>query len=158
MREAGGAQMEHLLPRIAEIPNPVIVTGDFNTTGCNAHPSAGNPGFFGSLTSFRLWLPPLAFFFNPFPGILFPMNLVKNANDPTAANVPVLAPSEQRCLKTCANFALRTGVGLHGMGRNARAIKAAAVPWAAAMNALAKGLRRRFCRTNVSRIGRQIQD
>jgi endonuclease/exonuclease/phosphatase family metal-dependent hydrolase len=91
-------QMEYLLPRIAEITNPVIVTGDFNTTGRNAHPSASSHGFFDALTSFRLWLPPMAFFFNPFPGVLFPWNLIKNANDPTAANIPVLAPNSERAL------------------------------------------------------------
>jgi endonuclease/exonuclease/phosphatase family metal-dependent hydrolase len=91
-------QMEYLLPRIAEITNPVIVAGDFNTTGRNAHPGARDQGFVDSLTSFRLWLPPVMFFFNPFPGVLFPWNLVKNANDPTAANVPVLAPNGERAL------------------------------------------------------------
>ena len=92
------AQMEYLLPRITEITNPVIMTGDFNTTGRNAHPSAGDHGFFDSLTSFRLWLPPVVFFFNPFPGVLFPWNLIKNANDPTAANVPVFAPNSEYAL------------------------------------------------------------
>lgn len=92
------AQMEYLLLRIADITNPVIVTGDFNTTGRNAHPAAGDRNFFDSLTSFRLWLPPFVFFCNPFPGILFPWNVVKNANDPTAANVPVLAPNKERAL------------------------------------------------------------
>jgi endonuclease/exonuclease/phosphatase family metal-dependent hydrolase len=53
------AQMDYLLPRIAKITNPVIVTGDFNTSGRNAHPSSGDQGFFDSLTSFRLWLPPI---------------------------------------------------------------------------------------------------
>jgi hypothetical protein len=38
------------------------------------------------------------FFVNPFPGILFPWNLVKNANDPTAANLPVLAPNTERAM------------------------------------------------------------
>jgi endonuclease/exonuclease/phosphatase family metal-dependent hydrolase len=112
------AQMEYLLPRIAEIPNPVIVTGDFNTTGRNAHPSAGNQGFFGTLTSFRLWLPPLAFFFNPFPGVLFPMNLVKNANDPTAPNVPVLAPNSERALfEDLREFRFKDGGGFAWNGQ-----------------------------------------
>jgi endonuclease/exonuclease/phosphatase family metal-dependent hydrolase len=92
------AQIEYLLPRIADISGPVVVTGDFNTTGRDAHPRAGDDGFFDSVTSFRLWLPPLMFFFNPFPGVLFPWNFVKNANDPTAANVPVLAPNGERTL------------------------------------------------------------
>jgi Endonuclease/Exonuclease/phosphatase family len=92
------AQIDYLLSQIADIKNPVIMTGDFNTTGRNAHPGAGNKGFVDSLTSFRLWLPPAVFFFNPFPGVLFPWNMVKNANDPTAANVPVLAPNGERAL------------------------------------------------------------
>jgi hypothetical protein len=50
------------------------------------------------ITGIPLWLPPLALFVNPFPGILFPVNGVKNSHDPTAANWPVLAPSYERGL------------------------------------------------------------
>jgi len=113
--------MDFLLPRIARITNPVIVTGDFNTSSRNAHPSSGDQGFFDSLTSFRLWLPPFLFFCNPFPGILFPWNMLKNANDPTAANVPALAPNtERRMFEDLRGFRFADGARFEWNGQKSQ--------------------------------------
>jgi endonuclease/exonuclease/phosphatase family metal-dependent hydrolase len=90
-------QADYLLGQMTQLSNPVIVTGDFNTMGHNAHPQ----GFLTSVASFHFWLTQLLFFVGPFPGlnyVLYPINNFKNSHDPTAANVPVLAPNPEKHL------------------------------------------------------------
>jgi hypothetical protein len=84
-------QTDYLLGQMTQLSNLVIVAGDFNTMGHDAHPQS----LLSSIASLHLWLTQLLFFVGPFPGtnyLLYPINDFKNSHDPTAANVPVLAP------------------------------------------------------------------
>jgi endonuclease/exonuclease/phosphatase family metal-dependent hydrolase len=90
-------QADYLLSQMPQLSNPVIVAGDFNTMGRDAHPQ----GLLTSLASLHFWLTQALFFVGPVPGLnylLYPINSLKNADDPTAANVPVLAPNKEKRL------------------------------------------------------------
>jgi hypothetical protein len=94
-------QADYVLGQMTQLSNPVIVAGDFNTMGHDAHPRTLRQSFLTSVASFHFWLTQALFFVGPFPGlnyILYPINAFKNSNDPTAANVPVLAPNQEKRL------------------------------------------------------------
>ena len=94
-------QADYLMSQMTQLSNPVIVAGDFNTTGHDAHPRTLRRGFLKSVASFHFWLTQLPLFLGPFPGlsyVLYPINNFKNSHDPTAANVPVLAPNQEKRL------------------------------------------------------------
>ncbi|MCU1258754.1 MAG: hypothetical protein JWO80_1639 [Bryobacterales bacterium] len=94
-------QADYLLGQMTQLSNPVIVAGDFNTMGHDAHPRGLKQGLLKSMASLHFWLVQLPLFLGPFPGAgygLYPINGFKNSHDPTAANVPVLAPNQERRL------------------------------------------------------------
>jgi hypothetical protein len=82
---------------MTQLSNLVIVAGDFNTMGHDAHPQ----GLLSFIASLHLWLTQLLFFVGPFPGtnyLLYPINDFKNSLDPTATNVSVLAANQEKHL------------------------------------------------------------
>jgi endonuclease/exonuclease/phosphatase family metal-dependent hydrolase len=90
-------EADYLLGQMTQLSNPVIVTGDFNTMGHDAHPQ----GLLTSVASLHFWLTQALFFVGPFPGLnylLYPIDAFKNSNDPTAADVPLVAPNQERHL------------------------------------------------------------
>lgn len=95
------AEADYLLEQLPLLSNPVIVAGDFNTMGHNAHPQTFKQGFIKSLTSLHFWLAQGLFFLTPIPGlgyVLYPVNYFKNSHDPTAVNIPILAPNREQPL------------------------------------------------------------
>jgi hypothetical protein len=69
--------------------------------GHDAHPRTLRQDLVTSVASFHFWLTQLLFFVGPFPGlnyVLYPINDFKNSHDPTAANIPVLAPNQEKHL------------------------------------------------------------
>lgn len=94
-------QADYLMSQMSRLSNPVIVAGDFNTMGHDAHPHGLKRGLLKSVASLHFWLTQLPLFVGPFPGlsyVLYPINNFKNSHDPTAANIPVLAPNQEKQL------------------------------------------------------------
>jgi endonuclease/exonuclease/phosphatase family metal-dependent hydrolase len=92
-------QMEFLLREIRSISNPVILAGDFNTTGRSARPVTIRREVFRYLTNYHFWMRQVFLFVTPVPGlsyVLLAANYAKNFRDPTAFSVPILLSNRSR--------------------------------------------------------------
>lgn len=92
-------QLNFLLNEIRSIANPVILTGDFNTTGSSARPISIRREVLKYLTNYRFWARQVLFFVVPVPGLGYAFrvaNYFKNRHDPSAFNVPILLGNRSR--------------------------------------------------------------
>jgi endonuclease/exonuclease/phosphatase family metal-dependent hydrolase len=92
-------QMNYLLEQIREIPNPVILGGDLNTTGTSGRPLTIRRAFYRYFWNYRFWFRQIFFNLVPVPGLGYVFraaNYFKNLHDPTAFNVPILLPNPSR--------------------------------------------------------------
>jgi endonuclease/exonuclease/phosphatase family metal-dependent hydrolase len=94
-------QMDALLARIQETDHPVIVAGDFNTSGSDAAPTSIRRELMKRVTSYEFWATQALKWGTP-AGLplmaLTPVNFIKNYHDPTSAHVPVLAGNREAAL------------------------------------------------------------
>ncbi len=93
-------QFEFLLNRLRNIKNPLILAGDFNTTGTDASPVsmkkevlklAKDPDFV--LNNIIFTLTPLTLVQNV---VLNTTNFIKQYKDPTTKHIPILFPNKER--------------------------------------------------------------
>jgi endonuclease/exonuclease/phosphatase family metal-dependent hydrolase len=92
-------QLRFLLGEIQGISNPVILTGDFNTTGSSARPVSTRRVILNSLKDYRFWARQALFLIMPVPGLGYAFraaNYFKNFHDPTTVNVPLLLGNRSR--------------------------------------------------------------
>jgi endonuclease/exonuclease/phosphatase family metal-dependent hydrolase len=106
-------QMAAALAEIRAVRNPVIVAGDLNTMGVDGTPTSVRREIVNRVSSPRFWLSQAIAQFNPSQiaryGALA-INYFKNYKDPTAKNVPLLAPnSESAFFRTIENFRFDDG-------------------------------------------------
>jgi hypothetical protein len=94
-------QLQYLLGQIEGISNPVIMTGDFNTTGQSARPITIRREVLHYLKDYRFWARQVLFLTLPVPGLGYvfrAVNYFKNYHDPTAFSVPILLGNPSRRL------------------------------------------------------------
>ena len=92
-------QLKFLLGQIQGISNPVILAGDFNTTGSSARPISTRRLILNALKDYRFWARQALFFIVPVPGVGYAFraaNYFKNYHDPTSINVPLLLGNRSR--------------------------------------------------------------
>lgn len=93
-------QLEFLLNRLRDINNPLILAGDFNTTGTDASPTSikkealkrvKDPEFIARQAI--LSLTPITLAQNVIAGTA---NALRNFKDPTTRNIPIILPNKER--------------------------------------------------------------
>jgi endonuclease/exonuclease/phosphatase family metal-dependent hydrolase len=92
--ESRRKEMEELLALLRDIPNPVVVAGDLNTTGGDASPTSIKKEILQRLGSASFWTNYGIKYATGY-GLLYDaargsLNSVKNLDDPTARNVPLI--------------------------------------------------------------------
>ena len=102
MPECRYKQLEYLLHRLRNIKNPLILAGDFNTTGTDASPTSikkevlkkvKNPAYIAKQAI--LYLTPLSIVQN---FALNTANAFRSFKDPTTKDIPILFPNKERLL------------------------------------------------------------
>ncbi len=92
-------QMEYLLASLRNVRGPLVLAGDFNTSGTDLTPTSVRRQVVGRGTSAKFWLGMGLFTYTPL-GVarlgLWPMNYLKNLHDPSYVNIPVLLPNRER--------------------------------------------------------------
>jgi endonuclease/exonuclease/phosphatase family metal-dependent hydrolase len=94
-------QLRFLLREIHGISNPVILAGDFNTTGSSARPISFRRLVLQSLKDYRFWARQVLFLILPVPGLGYAfrtVNYFRNYHDPTTFNLPLLLGNQSRKL------------------------------------------------------------
>jgi endonuclease/exonuclease/phosphatase family metal-dependent hydrolase len=87
-------QMKAILEGIQGISNPVIVSGDMNTTGADGANLSLAYIAKKTVTDYRFWAAQALRMGTPIPS-LFALNYFKNYNDPTARDIKVLANNKE---------------------------------------------------------------
>jgi endonuclease/exonuclease/phosphatase family metal-dependent hydrolase len=94
-------QLDSLLSEIQGISNPLVLTGDFNTTGRSARPVTFRREILKYLKDYRFWARQAFFLLVPAPGLGYVIraaNYFKNYHDPTAFSIPILLGNRSRKL------------------------------------------------------------
>jgi len=94
-------QLDYVLRQIREISNPVILAGDFNTTGRTAQPINIRKEILKYVTDYHFWARQVFFWVTPVPGLGLAFraaDYIKNYHDPTAFSVPILLANHSRPL------------------------------------------------------------
>jgi endonuclease/exonuclease/phosphatase family metal-dependent hydrolase len=94
-------QMDVVLQNIGFISGPAVSAGDLNTIGHDGTPITVKHEIKAYLENYRFWAREVFFFFLPVPGlhyVLSAVNWIKNFHDPTAVNIPVIAPNREEPL------------------------------------------------------------
>ncbi len=95
-------QMEEILAAVKPLRHPVVIAGDMNTSGGNSEPTSLKRELFRRLGSKTFWANEGIKYATGF-GLLYDvaqggLNFFKNSQDPTAENVPLLAPNPEEAL------------------------------------------------------------
>jgi len=94
-------QMNFVLQQIAGIPGPLVSAGDLNTLGHDGTPVTTKRVIKRYLENYRFWLREAFYLILPIPGVHYAVtaiNYFKNYHDPTATNIPILAPNHSEPL------------------------------------------------------------
>jgi endonuclease/exonuclease/phosphatase family metal-dependent hydrolase len=91
-------QMSDLLHRIAEVENPLILAGDFNTTNSDGAPATVRREIAKRVKNPRFWIAEAIRWFTPVGAprlFTMPANYFKNFRDPTATHLPLFATNHE---------------------------------------------------------------
>jgi len=92
-------QMEYLIASLWNVRGPLVLAGDFNTSGTDLTPTSVRRQVVGRGTSAKFWLGMGLFTYAPL-GIarlsFWPINYMKNLHDPTYLHFPALMPNRER--------------------------------------------------------------
>jgi len=120
-------QMAEILEYIRNIKNPVIVAGDFNSAPDDLSPTSVSRTLKRTAENPTTWLSAVITIFSPHALIVntsrFASNLTKNFQDPTAQNIPVLAPNKVKGLfDLMSNFRSSKGFAFDFRGEKERSM------------------------------------
>jgi endonuclease/exonuclease/phosphatase family metal-dependent hydrolase len=95
-------QVNFLLDQIKDIENPLILTGDFNTTGSDASPTSVKKEVLKKVKDKDFLIKQALLAITPF-GIVQNLvvngvNIIRQFKNPTARNIPVILPNKERIL------------------------------------------------------------
>ena len=94
-------QMGEVVQQLREVPGPLVIGGDLNTSGTDGTPTSISYEIKKRVSDPHFWVKQGIQWFTPL-GIPFyigePLNFWKNFRDPTAINIPVFAPNRARRL------------------------------------------------------------
>lgn len=89
-------QMAYLLALVRDVKGPVVLAGDFNTSGIDVSPTSFRREVLKRATSLKFWLGQTLWAFAPLGmarlGTL-PLNYMKNFQDPSAFSIPFVMPN-----------------------------------------------------------------
>lgn len=106
-------QMTALLDQIRSVQNPVILAGDFNTTGSDNTPTSIRNEIMKRITDYQFWIKQVVSYFNPLGFgklALYPLHYFHGYNDPTAYHLPIIWDNRERPLfNTIENFRFDDG-------------------------------------------------
>ena len=102
-------QMAEILSNIIEIPNPVILAGDFNVAPGDLSPTSLRREVRNATSSPTFWFDQGIRYLSPqgmvLTGMRFFSNYTKNFQNPTARHIPIIAPNPSKGLfKLIENF------------------------------------------------------
>ena len=114
-------QMTALLDKIRSVQNPVILAGDFNTTGSDNTPTSIRNEIMKRITDYQFWIKQVISYFNPL-GLaklaLYPLHYFHAYNDPTAFHLPIVWDNRERPLfDSIENFRFDDGRTFDFRGR-----------------------------------------
>jgi hypothetical protein len=100
--ESRRKEMEELLALVRDVPNPVVVVGDMNTTGGDSSPTSIKRQMYQRLGSASFWTN-TGIKYATGVGVLYDvvqrsLNTLKNQDDPTARNVPLVGTNPEAAL------------------------------------------------------------
>jgi endonuclease/exonuclease/phosphatase family metal-dependent hydrolase len=114
-------QMIALLDQLRSVQNPVIVAGDFNTTGSDNTPTSIRNEIMKRITDYQFWIKQTISYFNPLGFgklALYPLHYFHGYNDPTAFHIPIVWDNRERPLfNTIENFRFDDGRTFDFRGR-----------------------------------------
>jgi hypothetical protein len=119
--------MEELLVLLRDIPNPVIVAGDLNTTGGDSSPTSIKRQIYQRLGSASFWTN-TGIKYATGVGVLYDvvrrgLNIAKNQDDPTAQNIPLVATNrEAELFNVFEDFRFQDGFAFDLRGNKERTI------------------------------------
>jgi len=106
-------QMSALLDAVKDQSNPVVLAGDFNTTGTSNTPTSVRNEIMSRITDYKFWTKQAISHFNPlgiYQYALFPVHYLHGYHDPTAFNLPIVWENRERALfKTVERFRFADG-------------------------------------------------
>jgi endonuclease/exonuclease/phosphatase family metal-dependent hydrolase len=120
-------QMEELLLLLRDIPNPVIIAGDLNTTGSNSSPTSIKKQVYHRLGSASFWTNTVVKYATGF-GLFYDaaqrgLNTAKNQDDPTARDIPLVATNpEAELFSMLEDFRFQDGFAFDFRGNQVRTI------------------------------------
>jgi endonuclease/exonuclease/phosphatase family metal-dependent hydrolase len=120
-------EMEELLLSLRDISNPVIVAGDLNTTGSDSSPTSIKKQIYKRLGSASFWTNTGVKYATGF-GLLYDavrgsVNEVKNYDDPTAKNIPLVGTNPEAAMfSVLEEFRFRDGFAFDFRGNEDRTI------------------------------------
>jgi endonuclease/exonuclease/phosphatase family metal-dependent hydrolase len=119
-------QTDALLSALAEVANPVILAGDFNTSGGDATPTSVRNEIMKRVRDYRFWIEQAISFFTPasIPRFaLLPVRYLHGYLDPTALHVPfVWKNSERGLFDRIGKFRFADGYAFDFRGETERTI------------------------------------
>lgn len=107
-------QLEEILAAVKPLRHPVVIAGDMNTSGGNSEPTSLKRELFRRLGSKTYWTHTGIKYATGF-GLLYDvarggLNFFKNNQDPTAKNVPLMAPNpEEQFFTALEDFRFEDG-------------------------------------------------
>jgi endonuclease/exonuclease/phosphatase family metal-dependent hydrolase len=114
-------QMTALLDQLKSNPNPLILAGDFNTTGSDNTPTSIRNEIMKRITDYQFWIKQVISYFNPLGFgklALYPLHYFHGYNDPTAFHIPIVWDNRERPLfNTIENFHFDDGRTFDFRGR-----------------------------------------
>ncbi|MDO8795025.1 MAG: endonuclease/exonuclease/phosphatase family protein [Vicinamibacterales bacterium] len=125
--ESRRKQMEELLLLVRDIPNPVVVAGDLNTTGGDSSPTSIKRQIYQRLKSASFWTSTGIKYATGF-GLLYDLatqgvKRLRNEDDPTARNIPLLSANpEAELFDQLEDFRFQDGLAFDFRGNAERTV------------------------------------
>ena len=93
------AQLAEVLEHLRSIRNPVVLAGDMNTSGQDGTPTSWKREVYQRVGDVEFWAVTAAKYASgvgiAFDAVVGGVGLLRRANDPTVANIPVLSPNDE---------------------------------------------------------------